>query len=100
MSKAKRRRRWTAEKKLKIVLETLQSDQKLAEICRREGISPTQVYQWRRQLSASAEAIFGRKQVSGEDHRVAELATEHQRMKNVVAEITAENLDLKKTLSD
>jgi transposase len=100
MSKAKRRRRWTAEKKLKIVLETLQSDQKLAEICRREGISPTQVYQWRRQLSASAEAIFGRKQVSGEDRRVAELATESQRMKNVIAEITAENLDLKKTLSD
>ena len=100
MSKAKRRRRWTAEKKLKIVLETLQSDQRLAEICRREGISPTQVYQWRRQLSASAEAIFGRKQVSGEDRRVAELATESQRMKNVIAEITAENLDLKKTLSD
>ena len=100
MSKAKRRRKWTADKKLKIVLETLQSDQKLAEICRREGISPTQVYQWRRQLSASAEAIFGRKQVSGEDRRVAELATESQRMKNVIAEITAENLDLKKTLSD
>lgn len=99
MSKPKRRR-WTAEKKLKIVLETLQSDQKLAEICRREGISPTQVYQWRRQLSASASAIFERKQTSGEDRRVAKLATENQRMKNVVAEITAENLDLKKTLLD
>ncbi len=99
MSKPKRRR-WTAEKKLKIVLETLQSDQKLAEICRREGISPTQVYQWRRQLSASAEAIFGRKQTNGEDRRIAKLATENQRMKNVVAEITAENLDLKKTLLD
>ena len=100
MSKAKRRRRWTAEKKLKIVLETLQSDQKLAEICRREGISPTQVYQWRRQLSASAEEIFGRKQTNGEDRRLAKLATETQRMKNVIAEITAENLDLKQTLSD
>ncbi len=100
MSRPKHPRRWSAEKKLKIVLEALQSDRKLAEICRREGISPTQVYQWRRQLSASAEAIFGRKQVSGEDRRVAELATESQRMKNVIAEITAENLDLKKTLSD
>ncbi len=100
MSKPKRRRRWTVEKKLKIVLETLQSDQKLAEICRREGISPTQVYHWRKQLLSSAEAVFGRKQANGEDHRVAKLATEHQRMKNVIAEITAENLDLKKTLSD
>ena len=48
----------------------------------------------------SAEAIFGRKQAGGEDRRIARLATENQRMKNVVAEITAENLDLKKTLSD
>jgi len=34
------RRRWGAERKLKIALETLQSDAKLAEICRREGLSP------------------------------------------------------------
>ncbi len=108
MSKPKRRRKWTAEKKLKIVLETLQSDQKLAEICRREGLSPTQVYQGRKQLSGSAEAIFGRKQDTAEDRRIAKLATENQRMKNVVAEtegdqcgsLKAENLDLKKTLSD
>jgi transposase len=100
MSKPKRRRRWTANQKLKIVLETLQSDRKLAEICRREGISPTQVYQWRRQLSASAEAVFASRKLSGEDRRIAKLATENQRMKNVIAEITAENLDLKKTLSD
>jgi transposase len=100
MGKPKRRRRWTADQKLKIVLETLQSDRRLAEICRREGISPTQVYQWRKQLLGSAEAVFGRKQSSAEDRRIAKLATENQRMKNVVAEITAENLDLKKTLSD
>ena len=99
MSKPKRRRKWTAEKKLKIVLEALQSDQKLAEICRREGISPTQVYHWRKQLLGSAEAVFGRKPPGGEDREVAKLATENQRMKNVIAEITAENLDLK-TLSD
>ena len=100
MSKPKRRRRWTADQKLKIVLETLQADRKLSEICRREGLSPTQVYQWRRQLLGSAEAVFGPKQGGGEDRRIAQLATESQRMKNVVAEITAENLDLKKTLSD
>lgn len=100
MSQPKRRRRWTADQKLKLVLETLQSDQKLAEICRREGISPTQVYQWRKQLLGSAEAVYGRKQGGGQDRQVAKLATENQRMKNVIAEITAENLDLKKTLSD
>ena len=64
------------------MLETLQSDQKLAEICRREGISPTQVYHWRKQLLGSAEAVFGRKQAHGEDRRVAKLAIENQRGKN------------------
>jgi hypothetical protein len=49
---------------------------------------------------ASAEAVFARRKLSGEDRRIAKLATENQRMKNVIAEITAENLDLKKTLSD
>jgi transposase len=100
MNKPKRRRRWTADQKLKLVLETLQSDQKLAEICRREGISPTQVYKWRKRLLGCAEAVFGRKQANGEDRQIARLAAENQRMKNVIAEITAENLDLKKTLSD
>lgn len=81
-------------------METLQSDQNLSEICRREGLSPTQVYQWRKQLLGSAEAVFGRQQGQGEDRQIAKLASENQRMKNVVAEITAENLDLKKTRWD
>ncbi len=83
MSKPKRRRRWTAEKKLKIVLETLQSDQKPAEICRREGISPTQVYHWRKQLLGSAEAVFGRKQANREDRQIAKLAAETERVLQV-----------------
>ena len=100
MSKLKCRPKWRADRKMKIVVEALQFDQKLAETCRREGVSSTQAYQWRRQLLGSAEAVFGRKQAGGEDRRIAKLASDNQRMRNVVAEITAENLDLKKTLSD
>jgi transposase len=101
MSESKSRRKWTAERKLKLVVESWQSDQKLAELCRREGLSPTQLYQWRKQLQKSAEAVFARKNGGrGEDPRLARLAEENARMKNVVAEITAENLELKKTLSD
>lgn len=102
MSEPKDRRSWSAQKKLQIVLESLHSDQKLAEICRREGLSPTLLYKWRRQLMASAPAVFAdqRGRRTGEDPRIARLAAENQRMKNVIAEITAENLVLKKTLSD
>lgn len=99
MSKPKRRK-WTAEQKLRIVVEALQSDEKLAELCRREGLSPTQVYAWRKQLLGSAEAVFTPQRERRDDRRVEKLAAENTRMKNVIAEITAENLDLKKTLSD
>lgn len=100
MSQKKRRRRWTPAQKLQIVLETLQSDHKLAQICRREGVSPNLVYQWRRQLLASADVVFTPKRKTGRDPQREQLETENQRMKNVIAEITAENLDLKKTRWD
>ncbi len=108
MKNDRQRRKWTAQAKLKIVLETLASDQKLAELCRREGVSPNQVYEWRRRLLGSAEAVFARKDRSGPDPQIVKLATENTRRKNVIAESegdqggspNAENLDLKKTLSD
>ena len=96
----KRRRKWTPAQKLRIVIETLQSDTKLAEICRREGVSPTMVYQWRKQLMASAETIFRPKPKNNVDPRVEKITDENQRMKDVIVEITSENLVLKKTLSD
>ena len=95
----KNRRKWTPQRKLQIVLESLQSDQKVAELCRREGLSPTQVYQWRKQLLGAAEAVFvNSRGPSRADPRIEKLAGENQRLKDVIAEITAENLDLKKTL--
>jgi len=100
MSSKKERRKWTPELKLRIVLEALGSESRIAQICRREGLSPNQVYDWRRKLLGSAETVFARKTGrEGEDPRVEKLAADNQRMKNVIAEITAENLDLKKTLS-
>ena len=100
MESPKIRRKWTASHKLKIVLETLQSDRQLAAICRREGVSPNLVYAWRKQLLGSADAVFGPKARNGPDPRLEKLAGENTRMKNVIAEITAENLELKKTLLD
>ncbi len=96
MSKKKQRRKWRPADKLRIVLESLQSDGKLATICRREGLSPNQVYQWRKQLLASADAVFTPKRKAGQDSKVEKLEVESLRMKSVIAEITAENLDLKK----
>lgn len=101
MSNRKERRAWKPADKLRIVLESMNSDAKLAEICRREGLSPNLVYQWRKALLSSAEQIFARKtKDGGADPKIEKMEAENMRMKNVIAEVIAENLELKKTLLD
>src|SRR5262249_59986755 len=90
------KRKWAASDKLRIVLAGLQPNVEVSELCRREGINPTQYYGWKKQLLSSAAKIFDAqegKRTAAEERKEAEL----QRFKNVIAEITAENLELKKT---
>ena len=93
-----KRRQRKAEDKLRIVLEGLEGGVEISDLCRREGIHPNQYYQWKKQLLGSADQVFGsaRSRPSREQQRTE---TELARAKDVIAEITAENLDLKKTLS-
>jgi len=91
------RRRWSAEEKLRIVLSGVQGDIEVSELCRREGINPTQYYGWKKQLMSSAGRVFAAE--SGKPSaREQRLETDLNRAKDVIAEITAENLDLKKGL--
>ena len=47
-----RRRRWSEEEKLKIVLESLQAPRQVSATARRYGISRSQLLQWRRSFRA------------------------------------------------
>lgn len=92
------RRKWSAAEKLRIVLAGMQPGVEVSELCRREGLNPVQFYAWKKQLLGSAARVFedkrGRPNAREERHEA-----EMQRMKSVIAEITAENLELKKGLS-
>lgn len=92
------RRRWSAEEKLRIVLAGLSGDIEVSELCRREGINPTQYYGWRKQLMGAAGRVFS-PESDKPTAKQRRLETELTRAKDVIAEITAENLDLKKGLS-
>ena len=94
----RKRRRWTADEKLRIVVAGLDGSIQLSELCRREGINPTQYYGWKKQLLSGAGKIFeqGQGKPSAKEER---LSAELSRAKDVIAEITAENLELKKTFS-
>jgi transposase-like protein len=99
MSRNGKHHRWSASEKLRIVLAGMQPGVEVSEVCRREGLGPGLYYKWKKQLLGSASRIFEEKTAKPnweEQRRVAEVL----RLKNVIAEITAENLDLKKGLSD
>ena len=98
MSQSGPRRKWRASEKLRIVLLGYEPGVEVSELCRREGVSPTQYYAWKKKLLGSATGIFEEKGKKP-DARQERAERELSRMKGVVAEITAENLELKKTLS-
>jgi transposase len=100
MSEKGTRRRRTASEKLRIVVAGLDGSVEISELCRREGINPTQYYGWKKQLMGAASKVFdnGKElKPSAKEHR---LEVENARMKNVIVEITTENLELKKGLLD
>ena len=95
----KKRRRWSSEDKLRIVLAGLEPSVEISELCRREGINPTQYYAWKKTLLSSAARVFNEQQQKP-SKKEERLVSDLSRCKDVIAEITAENLDLKKTLLD
>ncbi len=90
-----RRRTFTARQRLQIVLEGMQTDTTVADVCRRHEINSTMYYRWRDQLYENAERLF-EKRGQGEE-RVTALEQGNRRLKEVIAEITTENLDRKRT---
>jgi transposase len=54
---AGRRRTWSAEDKALIVAEILASGDSVSAVARRHGLSPQQLFGWRRELQASRAAL-------------------------------------------
>ncbi len=91
----KKRRKWVAGEKLRIVLTCMQPGVDVSEVCRREGINPTMYYTGKKKQLSSAGQVFDEKPRKGDLER-ERTERELSRMKDVIAEITAENQELKK----
>jgi transposase len=50
-----RRRAWTAEQKAQIVAESYESGETVSAVARRHGLTPQQLFAWRRQAQQSAQ---------------------------------------------
>ncbi len=53
----KTRRKYTAEEKIRIVLEGLQGESTIAELCRREGINQNLYYRWSKEFLEAGKTI-------------------------------------------
>ena len=56
---AGRRRKWSGEDKARIVAEIVASGQSVCAVARRHGLSPQQLFGWRRQLKEAAARHSG-----------------------------------------
>ena len=95
------KRAYKAEEKLKIVLEGMSGTISVSDLCRKYDVKPARFYYWKDQLINSAPEIFenrGRK--VDEDRIMSERDQEILKLKDVIAEITQENLEIKKKIGE
>ena len=92
------RRHFSAEDKIRIVLEGLRGEDSIAELCRREGIVQNLYYRWSKDfLEAGKKRLAGDTARAATSDEVKELRREATALKEVVAELTLENRVLKKS---
>ena len=96
--KRKTRRKFTAEEKIRIVLQGLRGEESITDLCRKEGIHPTNYYKWRKSFFEA-----GKRQLNGDTIReassseVKEIRDENTELKLLVAEVVLRNRILKKS---
>ena len=94
------RRRFSAEEKVRIVLEGLRGEQSIAELCRREGLAPNLYYRWSKEfLEAGKKRLLGDTTREATAPEVKTLRDENGHLKQVLAETVLENRLLKKSLT-
>ncbi len=93
------RRHYSAEEKIRIVLQGLRGEDSIAELCRKEGINQNLYYRCSKEFLEA-----GKKRLSGDTAReatsdeVKDLRQEALGLKEVVAELLMENRVLKKSV--
>jgi transposase len=93
------RKRYSAEEKIRIVLDGLRGEDSIAELCRREGIAQGLYYSWSKEfLEAGKKRLAGDTAREASTGEVKVLRREAHDLKEVVAELMLENRLLKKSV--
>src|SRR6202011_2232610 len=94
------RKQYSAEEKIRIVLDGLRGEHSIAELCRREGIAASMYYGWSKEfLEAGKRRLSGDTARAATSGEVKDLRREASALKEVVADLTLENRLLKKSMN-
>ena len=95
------RKRYSAEEKIRIVLDGLRGEQSIAELCRHEGIAEGLYYSWSKEfLEAGKRRLAGDTARAATSDEVKALRRETRELKEVVAEQALELRLLKSMIAD
>ena len=93
------RKKYSAEEKIRIVLEGLRGDESIAELCRREGLSQSMYYKWSKEfMEAGKQRLAGNTKRQADSTEVKDLRMQNNQLKELVAELALKTKVLKKSL--
>ena len=97
--KRKTRRKYSAEEKIRIVLDGLRGEDSIAELCRREGINQNVYYRWSKEfLEAGKQRLAGDIKREANTEEVVQLRKENNQLKHALADVVLKNTILKKSV--
>jgi transposase len=95
-----RRKRYTAEEKVKILREVLEEGKQISQVAEKYGLSPNNIFKWRKQLFEEGIQTFQikRADISGkaEERKITALEDRIKQKDEIIAELAEELLALKK----
>ena len=93
------RKKYSAEEKIRIVLEGLRGEESIAELCRRESINQNVYYRWSKEfLEAGKQRLAGDTKREASSTEVTDLKKENDQLKRLLADIMLKNDVLKKSV--
>jgi transposase len=96
----KTHKKYSAEEKIRIVLDDLRGEAMIAELCHQEGINQNLYYKWRKEfLEAGKQRLAGNTNRQATSDEVKELRREMDQLKLMVAELSLKNRVLKPVLA-
>jgi len=95
-----KRKRYTAEEKIKILREILEEGKPISQVADHYGLHPNNIFNWRKQLFENGVQTFQikRSDISGkaEERKITALEDKIKQKDEVIAELAEELLALKK----